>query len=153
MENQKFKPKKFILVTGFFSLFVIIVVSIVFYFYGKNSAIPLIEEKEKKITKLSFELDKMSSAYFSTSETKDSALRENVKLSKYRSLTDAMSYRDSIRKPLLFNVGDIVHLKRDSSRVIINDILVGGGKFLYYVKYQVLYKDNSTETVSPELIY
>lgn len=64
-----------------------------------------------------------------------------------------MNNRDSIRKVLTYTVGDVAHCKMDSSKVVIKDIIVGGGKFEYYLKYVILNKDNTFETVSPELIY
>lgn len=130
-----------------------LLLSIVFFFYGKNSSNPELKEKENKITHLMFELDRIGTLYNSTSYTKDSLFRINMLLSNYRALTDAMSFRDSIRKPLMYTRGDIVILKRDSSRAVIKDILVGGGKYDYYIKYQVEFKDKNVETIDPELIY
>ena len=85
----------------------------------------------------------------------DSLTKVNTLLSKYRSLTDAMSYRDSIRKPLvnLHEIGDIVIMKSDSARVLVKDILTGGGQFNHYIVYLIKRKDNSTEMVSPEEIF
>lgn len=44
-------------------------------------------------------------------------------------------------------------MKNDSARVIVEDVLIGGGKYDYYVKFRVLFKDNTTKEVKPELIY
>ncbi len=129
--------------------------SIVFYYYGKNSTIPVMEEKDKKINEISIKLSKTQDLYSTAAFTRDSLNSVNKLLSRYRGLTDAMSYRDSIRKPLvqLHEIGDIVYLKSDSSKVVINDILVGGGKYEHYIKYQIFRRDNSTAMISPELIY
>lgn len=84
---------------------------------------------------------------------RDSLNREVQQLSIYKSLTKAMVHRDEATSLLKYKVGDFVYMKRDSSRVVISDIVIGGAKYEYYVKYRVLHKDNSTEEVIPELIY
>lgn len=87
------------------------------------------------------------------SHKRDSLIKENGQLSIYKSLTKAMIHRDEATGLLEYKVGDFVYMKRDSSKVIIEDIIIGGAKYEYYVKYKVLHKDNHTEEVKPELIY
>ena len=84
---------------------------------------------------------------------RDSLTKEVIQLSVYKSLTKAMVHRDEATSLLKYKVGDFVYMKRDSSKVVISDIVIGGAKYEYYVKYKVLYKDKSTEEVIPELIY
>lgn len=84
---------------------------------------------------------------------KDSLMAEVRSLSKYKSLTKAMIHRDQATSLLQYQVGDIVRSKRDSSLVVISDIVIGGSKYSYYVKYRILKADNSSEDVIPELIY
>ena len=54
------------------------------------------------------------------------------------------------RKQLKYGIGDIVMLNVDSSRVVIEDVIIGGGNFDYYIQYSVLHKDRSVEFVSPD---
>ena len=84
---------------------------------------------------------------------RDSLTKEVKELSIYKSLTKAMVHRDEATSLLKYKVGDFVYMKRDSSRVVISDIVIGGAKYEYYVRYKVLYKDKTTEEVAPELIY
>ncbi len=84
---------------------------------------------------------------------RDSLSHEVMELSLYKSLTKAMVNRDEATSPLKYKAGNFVYLKRDSSKVVISDIIIGGSKYEYYVKYKVLHKDNLTEEVIPELIY
>lgn len=84
---------------------------------------------------------------------RDSLTREVNTLSIYKSLTKAMVHRDVATSLLLHGVGDIVCLKRDSSMVVIADVIIGGSKYQYYIKYRVLHRDNTIEEVIPELIY
>lgn len=90
----------------------------------------------------------------STCTSKRDSLSKEVKsLSIYKSLTKAMIHRDEASSLLVYKVGDFVYMKRDSARVVVSDIVIGGSKFEYYIKYKVLHKDNSSEEVIPELIY
>lgn len=83
----------------------------------------------------------------------DSLTKVNYGLSKFKTLTMAMIRRDEITNQLNHKVGDIVYMKNDSSKVVIEDVLIGGNKYNYYIKFKVLYKDNTTRDVIPELIY
>lgn len=84
---------------------------------------------------------------------RDSLIKEVKQLSIYKSLTKAMVHRDEATSMLKYKVGDFVYLKRDSAKVVVDDIIVGGAKYEYYIKYRVLHKDNHTEEVKPELVY
>lgn len=83
----------------------------------------------------------------------DSISRENKELSIFKTLTKAMVHRDEANSQLPHKIGQAVYLKRDSSRVIIEDIVSGGAKYDYYVRYKVLHKDNHSEEVKPEMVY
>lgn len=112
-----------------------------------------IKTKNKELADLNSKISEMEMLYSTATFKGDSLNALNIVLSKYKSLTYAMLYRDSIRKSLKYAVGDIVQLKSDSSKAVIKDILIGGGKFEHYMKYLVVRKDNTTELVSPELVY
>src|SRR5688572_23598720 len=57
---------------------------------------------------------------------KDSLLRVNTELSKYKTLSQAMLHRDEATNQLKHKVGEMVILKSDSARVVIEDVLIGG---------------------------
>lgn len=82
----------------------------------------------------------------------DSLQYINGELSKYQNLTLAMVHKKEAIEGMK-SVGDIVYMKSDSSRVVIEDIVIGGGKYSYYIKYRVIYNDDKTKEVSPEMIY
>lgn len=107
------------------------------------------EEKEQANSELSSEKVLNSTCTFK----RDSLMKEVKRLSIYESLTKAMVHRDEATLLLQYKVGDFVFLKRDSSKAVISDIIIGGSKYQYYIKYKVLFKDNSTEEIIPELIY
>ena len=123
------------------------VFGIVFLLYSSFS------KKDQRINDLDKALKKESNQAYKLKATKDSLARINFYLSRFRGLTDAMWYRDSLRNPLKYKIGDRVILKRDSSRVVITDVIIGGSQYDFYVKYRVTGKDKVTEELVPELIY
>ncbi len=145
MENQdtqnKISNKKFIWATILISLFVYGVMGFLIY---KNA----VDSKEVNGKLLNEQSLNSTCTY-----KRDSLSKEVKSLSIYKSLTKAMVHRDEASALLVYKVGDFVYMKRDSARVVVSDIIIGGSKFEYYIKYKVLHKDNSTEEVIPELIY
>jgi hypothetical protein len=83
----------------------------------------------------------------------DSLVYINGELSKFKSLTMAMVHREDATKDLKYQVGDIVYLKQDSSRVVIEDILIGGGKYNYFIKYRIIFKNDTSKEVTPEMVF
>jgi len=110
-------------------------------------------QKDEKIETLQKELQINSGEKSSCFFLRDSLKRENARLYVYKTLTKAMIHRDEAVSQLKYGIGDVVILKVDSSRVVIQDVVIGGGKFEYYIKYSVMHKDRHLETVSPELVY
>jgi hypothetical protein len=108
-----------------------------------------VEERQKHEKELN---DKTLENIFSSQKI-DSLNKANGELSKYKALSQAMIHRDEATSQLKHKIGDMVYLKNDSSKVVIEDVLIGGGKYNYYVKYRVLLKDNTTREMVPELIY
>jgi hypothetical protein len=112
-----------------------------------------VENKTQQISDLEKASQSANSRYNKLMYSKDSLNYINVLLSKYRVLTDAMKYRDSVRLGMQYSVGDEVRLKKDSSRAIISDIVIGGSKHEYYIKYKILFKNGQEEIILPELLY
>lgn len=126
------------------------IVGMGFWVYKLNARV---EAKTKEISDLQKASQTSNSRYNSLMDTKDSLALINILLSKYRVLTDAMKYRDSVRLQMEYTVGDEVRLKKDSSRAIISDIVIGGSKHEYYIKYKILLKNGDEEIILPELLY
>jgi hypothetical protein len=83
----------------------------------------------------------------------DSLVNINGELSKFKALTMAMIHRGEATRDLKYQVGDIVYLKQDSSRVVVEDLIIGGGNYNYFIKYRVLFKNDSRKEVTPEMIF
>ena len=111
------------------------------------------KDMRDKYAKTESELKKELLLNSSCNHHVDSLKHINGELSKFKSLTLAMVHRNEATSDLKYGVGDIVYLKQDSSRVVIEDVLIGGGKYNYFIKYRVLFKDDSRKEVTPEMIY
>jgi len=123
------------------------------YGVGFGSLIWCIRGDKKELAEKNEKLAREQSISSTCSLIRDSLFRANAELSKYKTLTQAMVRRDEVTGQLKYKVGDLAYLKNDSARVVIEDVLIGGGKYNYYVKYRVLLKDNTTREIVPELIY
>jgi hypothetical protein len=143
--------KQKIIIISVFSLLIIFMVFLIYQINKKASGTEESLKKNLEILGKSYkdEVSKHKKAAF----TRDSLFFVNNYLNKYRALIDATHVRDSVKLNLKYNVGDIVHIKRDSARAIVIDIIVGGSKHEYYVRYKLQFKDKSIEEVLPELIF
>lgn len=135
------------------NLIYVVVFVFLFAALAYGSLIWAIVEDKKDLAETNLKLQSEQQQNSNCSYTKDSLYKEVVSLSIYKPLTKAMVHRDEATSLLKYKVGDFVIMKADSSRAVISDIISGGSKFEYYVKYRVLYKDKTTEEVIPELVY
>lgn len=149
MENQNTSEEKRVSKNFKWSIVIVVLFAIVAY----SSLIWVIIGDRKEQAETNAKLQKEQSLNSTCTFKRDSLIKEVKQLSIYKSLTKAMVHRDEATSLLKYQVGDFVYMKRDSARVVISDIVIGGSKFEYYIKYKVLHKDNSTEEVIPELIY
>lgn len=136
--------KRVIWICGFLTAFAIAIFTMMFI---------AMKDDKKALQEANEELLKEQSISSTCSVTRDSLNRINAELSKYKTLTMAMVNRDEVTSQLKHKVGELVYMKNDSARVVIEDVLIGGGKYNYYVKYRVLLKDNTSREIIPELIY
>jgi len=92
---------------------------------------------------------------------KDSVLVDNSsirgELERYKNhnaLYVSMTARDNATKLLKYQVGDVVYCKPDSIPAVITDVIIGGSKYEYYLKYKVK-KDLKSESfeIIPEQLY
>ena len=126
---------------------------ILLYAIGFGCMVWAIKEDKKALRETNDKLMNEQSVSSTCSVTRDSLFKVNAELSKYKTLTQAMLHRDEATSQLKHKIGDVVYMKNDSSRVIVEDVLIGGGKYDYYVRFRVLFKDNTTKEVKPEVVY
>ena len=145
VETKKRKPR-------FWSIFLIIILIgvIGFLAYSKVTA----DKKHKEqMNNLQLQHQMEMSKLTRANRTIDSLFAIANHLTKYRALVEAGYTRDTSRVMIPHTIGDIVKLKIDSSNVVIVDIIVGGGKFEYYVRYKVMNSKREVEEISPELVF
>jgi hypothetical protein len=144
MEDKKISDKRFNFIATISLLLALILYATLVIIINMNR-----DDANRTRAKLAAEEKQNYACTYKT----DSLLKEVNNLSKYKSLTLAMIHRDEAEILLKYKVGDVIYLKRDSSRVVVEDILIGGAKYEYYIRYKVLHIDKSIEEVKPELIY
>lgn len=93
----------------------------------------------------------VNAALKNKSKYADSVATMNTLLFSQKQLTEAMNFRDKSTSTM-FKVGDQVRVKLDSSIAYISDVIIGGGKYRFYIEYEVQFKDRHFEKLSPELI-
>lgn len=133
---------------------IIIVISLALFSAFMYSGLIWVILEDKQIIKEAHDKSLQEQSLNTTcSYKRDSLNKEVIQLSVYKSLTKAMVARDEAVNLLPHKVGDVVYTKNDSSKAVIEDVLLGGSKYNYYVKYKLLLKDNTTREITPELIY
>jgi hypothetical protein len=145
MENQDTQNKK----TNWPKIFLIAALAISAY----GGLIWALRDTAVELKDTNAKLLKEQGLTSTCSYKRDSLMKENKRLSVYETLTRAMVHRDEAVSMLKYKVGDFIYLKRDSARVVIEDVVIGGAKYDYYVRYKVLHKDNHSEEIKPELAY
>lgn len=149
MENQDIKEEKRVKKNYIWAIIFVVLFAIMAY----GGLIWVLINDKASLKEVNNKISLEQRLNFNCSSKRDSLLKENKQLSIYLSLTKAMVFRDDAVGLLKHKVGDLVYMKNDSSKVVIEDIVIGGSKYQYYIKYKVLYKDKSNAEVIPELIY
>jgi hypothetical protein len=107
--------------------------------YWQNQSI---NEDEKGIAELKESLKNLTKEIKSIKlkkhivEVKKDSLQRNLDyLWQYKPLVQATKFRDQIGENFNFHPGDRVRLKSDSTIVVLTDILVGGNRYNYFIKF------------------
>jgi len=78
------------------------------------------------------------------------SLQKNLNyLWQYKTLVQASKVRDQVGANFNFYPGDRVRLKADSSVVVITDLIVGGNRYNYFIKFLVKNNKGTQSEVSP----
>jgi len=111
---------------------------------GKNS---------DAIKKVQDEISTLNVKYLKTKSSSDSLNLLLMGIMPYRPLIGMLSYRDSVQRQLPLKVGNVVHLKPDSSLAVIKDIVIAGSDYEFSIQYRVITKNRNELLVTPALIY
>ncbi len=78
------------------------------------------------------------------------SLQKNLNyLWQYKTLVQAAKVRDQVGDSFNFHPGDRVRLKSDSSVVIITDLMIGGNRYNYFIKFLIKNNKGTQTEVSP----
>jgi hypothetical protein len=135
--------------TGIITL---IILFSIFIYLDLTSHSTDIERKDRELARKSQLLAEKDRLYTAAANSRDSSKRILVRIAPYRALADMMSYRDSVASGLPHKVGQIVYIKPDSSKAVIEEILISGNRFESKIKFVVRTKDKEFE-LFPETIY
>lgn len=150
MQEENFKEKKPVskAVWIFFALLIVFLISWGFY-YGFESY----KEKSKESEENKAAYNAMVLKYQRESIYSDSLYRANMLYDKYRHAAESQAFRDSLSRRMQFKPGDIAYRKTDSVKVLVTDVLVGGGLYDYYFRYRITDKTGVEYEVKPELLF
>ncbi len=119
------------------------------FYYGFESY----KEKSKESEGNKAAYNAMFLKYQKESSYSDSLYRTNMRFNKYRHAAESQAFRDSVARRMEYKPGDIALRKSDSARVVVTDILVGGGLYDYYFRYRVMDKKGTEQEIKPELLF
>jgi len=146
VDKSKRNKKWIIILTSI----ILITISII---YWQNKSIKEdekgISELKENIKQLNLHIKSIKRKKYEVEINRDSLQRNLDYLWQYKTLVQSTKFRDQISSNFNFEPGDRVRLKTDSSAVIVTDILVGGNRYNYFVKFVVKNKKGEVLEVSP----
>ncbi len=150
MESIENQPKKNKI--GFLILGILIAIALLVIYWLNQS----FKEDAKGIAALQSNVPKLQQQKKSITtkkrqvEINRDSLQKNLDyLWQYKTLVQSSKVRDQVGDNLNFQPGDRVRLKSDSSIVVITDLMVGGNRYNYYVKFLVKNSKGASAEVSP----
>lgn len=150
MENdnlQQSQPKKNWAIYSLIG-FLILLVGWSFYYGISNS-----NKKEKEKEEVQRYLNVMTNKYNNSHHYSDSLMIVHMRYNKYRHSSESQAYRDSVSRMMQYHAGDFVIRKLDSAKLLVTDIIIGGGKYDYYFRYAVMDSTGKESQIKPELLY
>ena len=145
--NTPNKTKKWIIV-----LVILVVITLGFIYWQNQS----LKEDQMDITALKSNIEQLKQEMKTIKNKKreveinrDSLQKNLDYLWQYKTLVQASKVRDQVGGNFKFYPGDRVRLKVDSSVVVITDLMVGGNRYNYFVKFLVKNNKGTQLEVSP----
>ena len=90
---------------------------------------------EEQLALLATEIKSLKQQNYIVTSKKDSLQNNLNYLWQYKPLVQASKFRDDVGANFNFHPGDCVRLKSDSSLVVLTDILIGGNRYNYFIKF------------------
>lgn len=147
MDQEKPKKEKSL------GKFILTVFAICMISWGFYYAFESYKEKSKESEDNKAAYNAMFLKYQKESTYSDSLCKTNMMFNKYRHAAESQAFRDSVSRKMDFKPGDFAYKKADSSKVVVTDILIGGGLFDYYFRYRIMDKTGMEQEIKPELLF
>ncbi len=121
--------------------------------YWQNESISKEEQNQKKLqeqlAQLAIEIKSLKKKNYIVSTKKDSLQNNLNYLWQYKPLVQASKFRDDVGANFNYHPGDRVRLKSDSSVVVLTDILIGGNRYNYFIKFIAKNNKGNVVELSP----
>lgn len=128
-------------------------VALIMICWGFYYAFESYKEKSKENVDNIKAYNAMYLKYKTESTYSDSLCQVNLRYNKYRHAAESQAFRDSVSRKMDYKPGDVVYKKTDSSRVIVTDIIIGGGIYDYYFRYRIIDRAGTENEIKPELLF
>ncbi|MBA3972377.1 MAG: hypothetical protein H0X46_09600 [Bacteroidetes bacterium] len=132
----------------FFAVLLIFMISWGIYYFFESYKEKSKESEANKAAVIAMQLKFQKESVYS-----DSLYRINMRFNKYRHAAESQAFRDSISRRMEYKPGDYAFTKTDSARVIITDIIIGGGLYDYYFRYRIMDRSGAEKEIKPELLF
>lgn len=121
--------------------------------YWQNKSISKEEQNQKRLqeqlAQLAIEIKSLKHKNYIVSSKKDSLQNNLNYLWQYKPLVQASKFRDDVGANFNYHPGDRVRLKSDSSVVVLTDILIGGNRYNYFIKFIAKNNKGNVVELSP----
>ena len=104
---------------------------------------------EEQLALLATEIKSLKQQNYIVTSKKDSLQNNLNYLWQYKPLVQASKFRDDVGANFNFHPGDRVRLKSDSSVVVLTDILIGGNRYNYFIKFIAKNNKGNVVELSP----
>ena len=104
---------------------------------------------EEQLALLATEIKSLKQQNYIVTSKKDSLQNNLNYLWQYKPLVQASKFRDDVGANFSFHPGDRVRLKSDSSVVVLTDILIGGNRYNYFIKFIAKNNKGNVVELSP----
>jgi hypothetical protein len=145
--NQRKKNQRWIIILA---VAVVITIGVI---YWQNQSIKEdqmgIAALKSNIEQLKQEMKTIKNKKREVEINRDSLQKNLNYLWQYKTLVQSTKVRDQVGDNFNFHPGDRVRLKADSSIVVITDLMVGGNRYNYFVKFLIKNNKGLQSEVSP----
>ncbi|MCD6068638.1 MAG: hypothetical protein K0S33_3464 [Bacteroidetes bacterium] len=146
------KKRKWLSFTLFILITTLVIVAIV-YIKKSSDLEEQAKNSELQYQELTKKIAADNSVILKETRRADSVQKILTRVGDYLPMALTLQYRDSITTKLVYEPGDVVKMKPDSSVWVIVNVNVKGGKWQHQVSYTLRDKTGKQIEVEPEILY